>query len=87
MNIEDFNKWKANFENNIGLRKEYGSKGAIAFTDPANPNEVTVVVKAMNRTNMAKAQEDGAFASSMREGGIIGEPKIRFLNYVSELDT
>ncbi|MHA2028217.1 MAG: hypothetical protein ACW99A_08215 [Candidatus Kariarchaeaceae archaeon] len=85
--VANIDKWKANFEGNVGLRKEYGSRGAIAFTDPDSPNDVTIVVKAMNRANMAKANETGAFQNAMKESGILGEPTMRFLNYVTELDT
>ena len=86
INIEDFSKWKSSFEGNVNLRKEYGSRGALAFTDPANPNEITVVIKAMNKASMARARESGEFQSAMKEGGITGEPDIRFMNYVTELD-
>jgi hypothetical protein len=87
INIENFDKWKANFEKNVGLRKEYGSRGAIAFTDPEKPNEVTIVVKAMNKANMAKLDESGDFQKAMQDSGIVGPPQRRFLNYVTELDT
>ena len=86
INIEDFSKWKANFEQNVGLRKEYGSRGAIAFTDPEKPNEVTIVIKAMNKANVGQARETGAFQKAMKESGIVGEPLLRFLKYAIEVD-
>ncbi len=86
INVEDVAKWQNNFQSNVGLRKEYGSRGAIAFTDPATPNEVTIVIKAMNKANVAKSRETGAFQNAMKESGIVGDPKMRFLNYVTELD-
>ena len=85
-NIENFDKWKTNFEKNVGLRKEYGSRGAIAFTDPEKPNEVTIVIKAMNKANVGRANETGEFQSAMKESGVVGETQMRFLNYVTELD-
>jgi len=87
LKVEDVAKWQNNFQSNVGLRKEYGSKGAIAFTDPETPNEVTIVIKAMNKANIAKSRESGAFQNAMKESGIVGEPEMKFLSYVTELDS
>ncbi len=86
LTIEDYDKWKANFEKNSGLRKTYGSRGAIAFTSSENSNEVTVIIKALNKQSMAKIRESGEFKQAMKDGGVVGEPNVTFLQYVKELD-
>lgn len=87
INVDDFSKWKANFEQNVGLRKDYGSRGATAFTDPNKPNEITIFIKGMNKANMTKARETNAYQDAMKNSGAVGEPQVRFLSYVTELDT
>ncbi|MCH8905764.1 MAG: hypothetical protein IH840_01640 [Candidatus Heimdallarchaeota archaeon] len=87
LKVEDFDKWKTNFENNVGLRKEYGSRGAVAYSDPEARNDVTIVIKAMNKADVARSRESGEFQQAMKDSGVVGEPQMRFLTFVNELET
>ncbi|MHA2169944.1 MAG: hypothetical protein ACXAB7_08630 [Candidatus Kariarchaeaceae archaeon] len=86
ISVGDYDQWKSGFEKNQELRKSYGSRGALAFSNPENRNEVTVIIKGMNKQSMQRARESGDFQRAMKDNGIVGEPSVRFLNYNTELD-
>jgi hypothetical protein len=86
LSVGDYEKWKSGFEKNQELRKSYGSRGAIAFSNPENRNEITVYVKGMTKEAMQRARESGDFANAMKENTTVGEPSVRFVNYITELD-
>lgn len=61
--------------------------GAVAYSDPEMPNDVTIVIKAMNKADIARSKESGEFQKAMKDSGVVGAPQMRFLTFVNELET
>ncbi|MEW5960033.1 MAG: cyclase [Chloroflexota bacterium] len=78
--VEDFNKWKAVFDEMEQARREYGWTGHELYRDVADPNKITIVnhMKDLNQARAYGRSEE--LRSAMAQAGVQGAPEIFLLN-------
>jgi heme-degrading monooxygenase HmoA len=78
--VEDYDKWKAAFDEQGATRRAAGSKGGFVLRNADDPNQITVL---LGWDNLEKAR---AFAGSndlreaMQRAGVTGPPTLYFLD-------
>ena len=83
--FEDFDTWKAVFDEAATLRKAYGSKGVRVFRSAEKPNEAVIIGEyedADKARQMFQAQE---FREATKRAGVVGPPEVTFLDEVGQL--
>ncbi len=76
--VEDYETWKPHFDGHDETRQEYGQLGYRLFRASEDPNEITVVLDWESEERAHEFLEESDIESVMAEGGVIGEPEIRF---------
>lgn len=83
--IEDWDAWKPVFDSHKPTRISGGELDSHVYRTDGNPNEITVLFK-WDSLKKAKAfLESKDLKTKMAEGGVTGEPEIRFLNEVETM--
>lgn len=82
--VRDYDAWKPAFDEHESFRAKHGCKGHTVYRDADRPNEVTVFTRWESREQAEKFTGDPSLAEAMRQGGVIGEPRVM---YVEEADT
>ena len=80
--VVDFASWKKVFDSNAGLRTSFGEISVLVFRDSNDPNELTVINKWDSLANAQKFAQSPDLKAAMEKAGVIGNPKIFFLNEV-----
>jgi heme-degrading monooxygenase HmoA len=77
--IEDYDKWRPVFDENMTNRKNNGSKEAHVFRNADNPNEIVILYEWDNLDNAKQFFESQDIKTKMQSAGVIGKPYIHFL--------
>ena len=77
--VEDYNNWKAHFENNSELRSRNGSKGGKVFQSADNPNELFILLEWDSFENAKKFTGSDELKEVMKEAGVVTQPEIYFV--------
>jgi uncharacterized protein (DUF1330 family) len=85
LTVEDAEKWKAGFQQAAPLRKSYGSKGARAFINADNPNEVLVLGEYEDAAKAREMFQSQEFRDATKRAGVIGKPEVVHLNEALQL--
>lgn len=80
--VEDFEQWKAGFDDHDSTRTEFGQLGYQLYQGSGNPNEVVVLLYWDSAENAVRFMEESDLAEVMEEAGVVGEPEIQFLDEV-----
>jgi len=80
--VENYDDWKAGFDEHAGTRMEYGSQGYHLFQAAGDPNEVVVLLEWDSRENAERFLEESDLKDVMEEVGVVGEPEIHFLDEI-----
>jgi len=80
--VEDYDKWRSNFDSMGNHRREHGLEGRRVYQDAANPNMVTVVIEG-ELSDLRAYAESKELKEAMAEGGVIGPPQMSFVNEVT----
>ena len=83
---ENFNKWKPVYDEHEKVRKSSGSKGARLFRSKDNPNETAVLIEWDNIENAKKFASSPNLKETMQRAGVIGMPKVYFLDEVQKTE-
>jgi hypothetical protein len=83
--VEDYDSWKATYDEDAGVREEYGYVGnERLFREAGKPNEVVILNEWESMEGNQRFMEESGLDERMEESGVIGEPELYFLE---ELET
>jgi heme-degrading monooxygenase HmoA len=85
--VEDYDKWKTEFNSGIDMRKEAGEKAYQIFHTDDDPNNLAILFEWDNLDNARKFMESNELREKMQKGGVIGKPEIHFLEEVEKGST
>lgn len=77
--VEDYNKWKAAFDQGADQRKAASIHGSQVFQEVDNPNKVTILLEADSLEKALKLLTSDELKKLNKEVGVIGEPAVKFL--------
>ena len=77
--VEDYNKWKSEFDENSDIRTQYGSKGGKVFQSADNPDELFVLLEWNNLDNARNFARSDDLKEAMQQAGVVGMPDISFI--------
>ncbi len=80
--VDDFDKWKAVFDEVKPMRDEAGEISAALYRDASEPNTVTALFEWDNLENARKYAGSDRLKAAMQKAGVSGPPTITFLNSV-----
>jgi heme-degrading monooxygenase HmoA len=83
--FEDFEKWKAVFDEAASLRQSYGSKGVRVSRNLDQPNEVVTVGDYEDLKRARQLFQSPEFWAATQRAGVIGRPEVSFLEEVERL--
>ncbi len=83
-NVEDYNKWKTQFEEHSNFRSENGSKGGKVFRSAIDPNELFVLLEWDSVENAKKFTQSDDLKEVMQQAGVVGMPNIYFVEEAAE---
>jgi heme-degrading monooxygenase HmoA len=83
--FEDYEKWKAVFDEAGSLRKAYGSKGVRVFRNMDKPNEVLIFGEYEDLEKVRQLFQSQEFREATKRAGVSGPPEVSFLEQVDEL--
>jgi hypothetical protein len=82
LEVEDYDKWRAVFDRVGEQRSEHGMRSGRVYQDVASPNLVTVVVEG-DLSDLQAYYESQVLKDAMAEAGVVGPPRISFVNEVT----
>lgn len=82
--IEDYDKWRTIYDENMTNRSDNGSKGAHVFRNDDNPNEIVILLEWDNLNNARKFYESSDLREKMQKAGVMGKPEIHFLEGIGK---
>lgn len=82
--IEDYDKWRPVFDENMTNRKDNGSKEAHVFRSADNPNEIVILYEWDNLDNARKFFESSDFKIKIESAGLMGKPDIHFIEGIGK---
>jgi quinol monooxygenase YgiN len=83
--FEDFDKWKAVFDEAATLRKAYGSKGVRVFRSADKPNEAVLIGEYEDADRARQMFQSQDFREATKRAGVVGPPEVSFLDEVDRL--
>ena len=84
--VENFNQWKAVFNQHEETREDAGSLGYQLLNSIDNPNEVFVLFEWDSLANAQQFTSSDELREAMQNAGVIGRPDVFFLNTIEEGD-
>lgn len=85
--VEDYNKWKHNFDAHASARSVNGSHGGKIFRNANNPNEVFVFLEWDSIENAQKFAQSQNIKEVMKNAGIVGTPAFYFVEESAKTST
>ena len=82
--VEDYQKWKAVFDEHGKTRKAGGSKGATVYRDTNDPNNAAVITEWESKEAALQFAQSPDLAETMHHAGVIGQPTVLFLDQVEK---
>lgn len=81
--VEDFGKWKSNFERNDPYRTEHGQRSSQIFQSSDDPDEVVVLFEWDDRENARALFDSEEMRERLADAGVKGRPELTYLEQVS----
>ena len=78
--IENFNKWKPEYDDSLSLRKTAGLKEVFLLHNLDNPNEIVLLFEASDIAKAKKFSTSPELKEKMQKAGVLGPPDIVFLS-------
>ncbi len=82
--VNDYAKWKEVFEGFADNRRSGGEGSYQILHSSDNPNDLTLLFEWDSKENAKKFLQSQELKSAMDRAGVAEEPKIQFMNQVSE---
>lgn len=86
LSVNDFDAFKAVFEEAAALRQGYGSQGVTLFRNVDKANEVVVLGRYADLDRVRQLFKSPEFRAATQRAGVSGPPEITFLDEVEQLD-
>ncbi len=80
--VRDFDAWKPVFDEHEAVRAKYGCLGHTIYRSKDDPNDVTIVTSWESRERAEEFTRDPSLREAMERGGVIGEPRITWVDSV-----
>ncbi len=77
--VRDYDAWKPVFDGHESVRTKYGCRGHVIYRNADDPNELRVFSDWPSREQAEQFARDPSLAEAMQRGGVIGEPRITFV--------
>lgn len=74
--VEDFNKWKTIYDQDVKRRDKAGLKEVKCGREKGDPNNVYLVWKTDNVSNFQKMLDDPELEEVMKKAGVKGKPEV-----------
>jgi heme-degrading monooxygenase HmoA len=78
--VEDYERWKPEFDAHGSSRKKYGSRGGTVLRSDEDPNEITVVFEWDSLDNARAFAASDELREAMQHAGVKGRPSVYYLN-------
>ncbi len=83
--VEDYAKWKSEFDKHGDARKASGFKGGYIFHNADAPNEVLVLMEIEDMEKARQFAQSEEVRQAMQRAGVLGKPDVIFLDEVERL--
>jgi heme-degrading monooxygenase HmoA len=83
--FEDYEKWKAVFDEAGSLRKAYGSKGVRVFRNMDKANEALIFGEYEDLGKVRQLFQSPEFREATKRAGVSGPPEVILLAEVDQL--
>lgn len=77
--VADFAKWRTVFQKNEPMRTAAGVTNPRIYRNADNPNDVLLWFDVANVAKAREALGSQALKAAMQEAGVIGPPKVHFI--------
>jgi heme-degrading monooxygenase HmoA len=77
--VQDYARFKANFDEHGATRKAAGSKGARVFRSADNPNEVIILMEWDQLQKARQFAQSQDLKKAMEKAGVADKPDVYFL--------
>ena len=84
--VRDYEAWKPVFDEHEGVRRRHGGTGHYLYRGLDDPNEITVINHFPSREQAVAFAADPSLKEAMERGGVIGEPRITWVEEVETVD-
>ena len=81
--VDDFEKWRTNFDQNDPYRMEHGQRGYQVFQSSDDPDEVFVLFEWDDRENARELFDSEEMRGRLADAGVQGQPEMTYLDQVS----
>ena len=77
--VENYNNWKAVFDEHTDIRAQNGSKGGKVFRNANNPDDLFILLEWDNLENAKKFTQSENLGETMQRAGVVGVPEVYYL--------
>lgn len=81
--VEDFAKWKSNFDMGESLRAQFGCASAQIFQSDENSDEIFIVLNHKDEESAKAYAQSTELQEAMMKAGVVGQPDRWFVNKIS----
>ena len=82
--VEDYARWKTEFDKALEMRRTGGEKGYQIFYIKGEPKKLVTLFKWDNVDNAHKYFESNELKEAMKRAGVTGQPEIQFLETIEQ---
>ena len=79
LKVEDYSKWKSEFDGGIDMRKSAGEKSYQILHTDDDSNNLVLLFEWDNLDNARKFMQSEELGKAMQKAGVIGKPETYFL--------
>jgi heme-degrading monooxygenase HmoA len=80
--VEDYNKWKSDFDKGKTMLKDMGAKSSFIFRTEEDPNHLFVLTQWENLEKAKNFAESNDLRTTMKKAGVTGQIQINFLEEI-----
>lgn len=84
--VDDYDEWKPVFDEHRETREEYGVQGGQLFRTADDPDELVILFEWDSLENARAFVESDDLREAMERAGVVGEPEVRFLEKIEDVD-
>jgi uncharacterized protein (DUF1330 family) len=82
--VEEYAKWKPEFDEHGATRKAIGSKGGYLFRNIDDPNEVVVLIDMVDLQKAREFVQSEDLREAMQKSGVADQPDVYLLDEVDK---
>lgn len=82
--VEDFDKWKAGFDNYNEMRKAAGCQSSTVLVSPDDRNSLSIMFKWDSKENFGKYSSNPELREAMAKSGVTSQPEVKFWDLQAE---